>query len=292
MVRGRLVAVNGAALDVDSYAKQDRRLAEREFNLSYAAELPGHNQIAAGHWFTREELAGGALSVEEGIARRLGWRIGDRLTWQVAGENFTAPIVNIRKLDWDSMQINFFVIATPALLASAPASYVTSFTFLLRSLRSLIRCRQHFSNLTVIDMSAILRQAQTIVDRVVRAVQFVFAFALGAGLLVLYSALLATQDERQHEAALMRALGASRSQILAAQRAEFASLGLISGVPLLPERQESVGLYEHRFPFSLSSNGWVWAAGPLAGLVCVSLNAWAGARSALNHPPLLALREI
>jgi putative ABC transport system permease protein len=128
---------------------------------------------------------------------------------------------------------------------------------------------------------------------VVRAVQFVFAFALGAGILVLYSALLATQDERQHEAALMRALGASRAQILAAQRAEFALLGLISGV-LAAAGATGIGwaVASIVFHFPYHSNGWVWIAGPLAGLVCVSLNAWAGARSALNHPPLLALREI
>ena len=151
---------------------------------------------------------------------------------------------------------------------------------------------QRFSNFTIVDMSAILRQAQGVIDQVVKAVQLVFLFALGAGLLVLYSALLSTQDERQQEAALMRALGASRSQILASQRTEFAVLGLVSGV-LAAAGATGIGFVIAKFIFAFpyQMNGWIWLAGPLAGLACVSLNAWAGARATLKHPPLLALRE-
>jgi putative ABC transport system permease protein len=133
---------------------------------------------------------------------------------------------------------------------------------------------------------------KSILDQVVRAVQFVFLFALAAGIVVLYAALLATQDERMHEAALMRALGASRAQLLAAQRAEFLVLGLIAGV-LAAAGAVAIGwaVAEFVFHFSYRVNPWVWAAGPAAGLVCVGVNAWIGARRALNFPPLLALRE-
>jgi putative ABC transport system permease protein len=293
MVRGRLMAVNGQAISAESFEDaRTRRLVEREFNLSFGTRLPGHNQVTAGTWFTPEDARRGALSVEEGIARTLGVKVGDVLAWSVGGKTFSAPITNLRKLDWDSMQVNFFVIATPALLADFPASYITSFHLDREQGQAMNRLTQAFPNLTVVDMSAILRQALAVMEQVIRAVQFVFLFALVAGVLVLYAALLATQDERTHEAAVMRALGASRAQVAAAQRAEHLALGLVAGL-LAAVGASGIGfvLAWKVFQFDYQMNPWVWIAGPLAGLACVGLNAWLGTRRALSHPPILALRE-
>ena len=293
MVRGRYVARNGAALDVDQFEDRSRRLVEREFNLSYMDALPQHNHIVAGRRFSAEDLAQGALSVEEGIAQSLGWKLGDRLSWQVAGQTFIAPIVSIRKLDWDSMHVNFFVIATPSLLANAPTSYITSFHLDAAQAPFANRLSQRFPNVTVIDMSAIMSQLQGVMEQVIRAVQFVFLFALGAGVLVLYSALLSTQDERVQEAAVMRALGALRAQVLAAQRAEFIALGLIAGA-LAAAGATAIGyaIATLVFQFPYHANHWVWVVGPALGLACVAVNTYAGARAALSRPPLLTLREI
>jgi putative ABC transport system permease protein len=293
MIRGRLTERNGQPINVDDFQDRDRRMAEREFNLSYMALMQSSNELVEGKWFTREDMQSGALSVEQGLAKRVGWKLGDRLTWQIAGENFTAPITSIRKLDWDSMQVNFFVIASPGLFDRAPTSYITSFHLPEDKAALTGVISQRFSNLTVVDMSAIIRQAQGVITQVVKAVQFVFLFALAAGVLVLYAALLSTQHERQQEGALMRALGASRKQILAAQRVEFAVLGLLSGL-LAALGATAIGYLIAKvvFQFPYAVNHWVWLAGPVAGLVCVSLNAWAGARAALNHPPLMALRDV
>jgi putative ABC transport system permease protein len=292
MVRARYVALNGKPVDVESFEERERRLVEREFNLSFMAERPRHNLVVDGSWFGRAELENGALSVEEGIARSLGWKLGDTLTWQVAGERFSAPITSLRKLDWDSMQVNFFVITTPKLLAEFPASYITSFHLADAQAQFVNRLSKRFPNMTVIDTSAILRQVQALADKVIRAVQFVFLFALGAGVLVLYAALAATRDERVQEAAVMRALGASRAQVLAAQRAEFASLGLLAGL-LAAVGATAIGyvIATRGLQFEYRVNHWVWLAGPLLGLACVGLNAWAGARAALSRPPIMALRE-
>jgi len=293
MVRGRLMAVNGQPINAEQFEEpRTRRLVEREFTLSYLERLPGHNRVSAGRWFDAGDIAGGALSVEEGIAKTLGVKIGDVLTWQVGGRSFKAPITSLRKLDWDSMQVNFFVITTPALLRDFPASFITSFHVDRTQGQALNRLTAAFPNLTVVDMSAILRQALTVMEQVIRAVQFVFLFALVAGVLVLYAALLATQDERTHEAAVMRALGASRAQVAAAQRAEYLAMGLVAGL-LAAAGATGIGfvLSWKVFQFDYHMNPWVWIAGPLAGLVCVGLNAWLGARRALSHPPILALRE-
>ncbi len=290
MIRGRLMSLNGSPIKADDFAERDRRMAEREFNLSSMAALPDANEVVAGRWFARNDAA--SFSVEEGIARRLGWKLGDTLTWQVAGRDYSAPISSMRKLNWDSMRVNFFVIASPGLMDAAPTSFITSFHLPEASAAFANTVSQRFTNLTVIDMSAILKQAQSVIGQVVRAVQFVFLFALGAGVLVLYSALLSTQDERRKEAALMRSLGASRAQILSSQRAEFAVLGALAGL-LAALGATGIGwaIASQVFQFPYQVNHWVWLAGPLAGLACMALNAWSGARSALNHPPLLALRE-
>lgn len=293
MVRGRYVAKNGTPIDVQQFDERSRRMVEREFNLSYMDTMPGHNRIVSGRAFAPEDLAGGALSVEEGIARNLGWKIGDTLSWQVAGQTFIAPITSVRKVDWDSMQANFFVIATPPLLRNAPTSLITSFHLPGAQATFNGRLSQRFPNMTVVDMSAIMRQLQAVMDQVIRAVQFVFLFALGAGLLVLYAALLSTQDERMQEAAVMRALGATRAQVLSAQRAEFLALGLIAGA-LAAAGASAIGYaiaaFVFQFPYSL--NHWIWVAGPSLGVACVAINAIAGARSALGRPPILALREL
>lgn len=293
MVRGRYVAKNGAPIEAEQFDERNRRMVEREFNLSYMEAIPGHNRIVAGRRFAAGDIARGALSVEEGIAKSLDWKVGDLLTWQVAGQSLTAPVASVRKLDWDSMQVNFFVIATPGLLANAPTSFITSFHLPAGQAAFNNRLSQRFPNMTVVDMSAIMRQVQGVMDQVIRAVQFVFLFALGAGLLVLYSALLSTQDERVQEAAVMRSLGATRSQVLAAQRAEFIALGLIAGA-LAAAGATAIGYaiaaFVFQFPFHV--NHWIWIAGPAMGLACVAINAFAGARSALRRPPMVALREI
>ncbi|MBE0621644.1 MAG: FtsX-like permease family protein [Burkholderiales bacterium] len=292
MVRARLTAINGRAVGADDYTdERARRQIDREFNLSFMQTIPPGNQVTAGRWFTPEDYAQGAVSVEVWIAERLGIELGDRLSFSGGGASIDVPVTSVRKLDWDSMRPNFFFVTTPKALTAFPASYMSTFRVLDDPLFT-TRLTQAFPNLTVIDVSALMRQVNAMLDQVIRAVEFVFLFALVAGVLVLYAALLSTQDERRQEAALMRALGARRAQVAAAQRAEFFALGLVAGV-LASAGATAIGyvLAERVFQFPWQFNIAIWIAGPLAGLACVALNAWLGGRAALNHPPMLALRE-
>src|SRR5258705_537941 len=293
MVRARLVAINGKQVGAEDYSEERaKRQIEREFNLTYLAALPTDNKITEGAWFGPEDLARGAISVEHWIAERFGVRIGDTLEFVSAGRSFSGTVTNVRKLEWDSMRPNFFFITTPALLRGFPASYIASFHAPPGDALLTSRLSQAFPNLTVIDVGVILKQLQFVMDQLIGAVQLVFLFALGAGVLVLYAALLATQDERTHEAAVMRALGASRAQGLAAQRAEFAGLGAGRGL-LGSVGATAIGwtLATRVFQLDFIWNGWIWIAGPALGLACIVLNAWAGARAALSRPPMAALRE-
>ena len=294
MVRARLVAINGKPVGAEDFSEERaKRQIEREFNVTYLSALPADNQLTEGAWFGAEDIARGAISIERWIAERFGIRVGDTLEFLSAGRSFSAPVTSVRKLDWDSMRPNFFFITTPAMLESFPASYITSFHAPAGDALLTLRLSRAFPNLTVIDVSVILRQLQLVMDQLIAAVQLVFLFALGAGVLVLYAALLATQDERTHEAAVMRALGASRAQVLAAQRAEFAVIGAIAGL-LGALGATAIGwtLATRVFQLDFIWNGWVWLAGPALGLACIVLNAWAGARAALGRPPMAALREV
>ena len=290
MVRGRLIAVNGAPVSEASFEdERAKRLVEREFNLSYMERMPSHNVLTAGRWL---DPGKDELSVEEGIAQRLGWKLGDELTWMVGGESFKARVTSLRKLRWDSMKVNFFVITPPRTLANRPASFISAFRLPAGREDVVNELAARFPNLTVVDVGAAVRQLQAVVGQLITAVQFIFLFALAAGLLVLYSALVATEDERRREAAVMRVYGASRAQVAGSQRAEFLAMGALAGVlgtlgAAIIGQIVATKVFDIDLPPSLA----LLVAGPLAGLALLSLNAWLSSRKVLRASPALTLRD-
>ena len=189
---------------------------------------PSTTALTAGRWLdaARARAVGRA-----GHRRAPRLALGDELSWNVGGETVSARITSFRKLRWDSMKVNFFVIAPPRVLEGLPTSFVSAFRIEPGGEAVLNELSARFPNLTIVDVAAAVRQAQEVVDQLVSAVQFIFLFALGAGLLVLYSALVATEDERRREAAVMRVYGASRAQVTGAQRVEFLAMGALAGAP-------------------------------------------------------------
>ena len=218
--------------------------------------------------------------------------MGDELTFTVGNESFTARIGSERRLRWDSMRVNFFVIGPPLLVGRFPASYISAFRLEPGQETHMNELSARFPNLTVVDVGAAVRQAQGIMDKLINAVQIVFLFALGAGLLVLYSALVATEDERRREAAVMRVYGASRRQVTGSQRVEFLAMGLLAGV-LATAGAAAIGqlLARRVFELDLPPSPAIWIVGPLAGLLLLSLNAWLSARKVLSASPALTLRD-
>lgn len=229
MVRGRLVSINGVPVLPQNYADdRARRLVEREFNLSSRNDLPAGNAVVAGRW----PAEGGAMqfSVEKGLADTLGLKLADELAFEVAGQQFAGAITSLRKLDWDSMRVNFFVIAPEGTLAGQPTSYITSFHLPAGSEAVVSDLVRQFPNITVIDVAALVRQLQATLDQVIRAVQLVFLFSLLAGLVVLYAAIEASSGERSHDLAVLRALGGQQRQLRQVVLAEFIVLGLLAGL--------------------------------------------------------------
>jgi putative ABC transport system permease protein len=290
MVRGRLVKLNGKAVGPENYTDdRAQRLVDREFNLSYMKDAPGHNRITAGTWFRD---GADELSLEEGIAKTLGIALGDELTFDIAGQTVTARATSLRKVSWDSMRANFFVLMPPSLLADKPASFISAFHLPEGKAALTGDLLREFPNLTVIDTTAVFRQVQAVLDQVIAAVEFLFIFTLAAGVLVLYSALASSRDERVREAGLLRALGASRNQLSRAQLAELACVGALAGL-LAAIGASAIGwaLAKFAFEFEYTVSPWVFVAGIGGGALCALAGGYLGLRGVLKTPPLATLRE-
>ncbi|MET3130502.1 putative ABC transport system permease protein [Oxalobacteraceae bacterium GrIS 1.11] len=293
MIRGRLIAVNGAPLTPATY--QDERaksLAEREFNLSSMAQMQEQNTIVAGRWFQDRPGAPGEASVEEGLAKTLRLKLGDKMRFDIAGQTVEVTVTSLRKLEWGSMRVNFFVILNPGALADAPQTWITAFHVPPQQAALGDALTRAFPNLTVLDVGGVLKQIQAVLDQVVTAVEFLFAFTLASGVLVLYAALMGSQDERTREAGLLRALGATRRQLARAQLIEFTLVGALAGL-LAASGAAAMGwalaTYEFKFDWRFASG--VWLAGVLAGTLCAMAGGWLGLRNVLRQPPLQTLRE-
>lgn len=291
MVRGRLAAINDQAVQAQDYPEErTRRLVEREFNLSWAAQPRADYRLTAGQWWQAGQ-AQDQLSVEEGIAKTLNIKLGDRLSYDIAGTQVQGRVTSLRKVQWDGMQVNFFVIAPPALLQTQPATYITSFHLPVGQEALLNQLLRQFPNLTVIDVAAIIGDVRMIMDQVSDAVSFVFLFTLLAGLVVLYAAVLATRHERLYEAAVMRTLGARSRQLALAQWIEFATLGTISGVLAATGASISAWvLAEQVLHIPYAFNTWVWVIGVAGGAGGITLAGLVATRSVLRAPPLGVLR--
>ncbi|WP_228893587.1 ABC transporter permease [Pseudoduganella aquatica] len=295
MIRGRLIAVNGAAITAATYTDERARgLADREFNLSTMNAMQEGNRIAAGQWFNDAALPAGAAeaSVEEGIAKTLRLKLGDTMRFDIAGSPVEAKITSLRKLEWGSMRVNFFVIINPKAMADAPQSWITAFHLPKEQAALGNALTRDYPNLTIVDVGSVLRQVQAVLDQVIMAVEFLFAFTLLSGVLVLYAALMGSQDERTREAGLLRALGATRKQLSQAQLIEFTLVGALAGL-LAASGAAAMGwgLATYQFKFEWAFNPGVWLAGLAVGALCAIAGGWLGLRGVLSKPPLQTLRE-
>ncbi len=294
MVRGRLTSINGRLVLPDSYSSaRAKRLVKREFNLSWANEMRSDNQIIEGKWWQSGDAGKAVLSMEEGVAKAIGVKLGDRLDFDVAGSNFSAVVNSIRKVDWDSFRVNFFAVTPPGVLEKYPTSYITSFYLPQSQMDMMNQLVIAFPNFLVIDVATIITQVQKVIEQVTKAIEFVFLFTLLAGIIVLYAAVISTQDERIYEAAIFRTLGAKSSQLISAWTVEFVILGGLSGL-FASMGASALGYVIGKYTLNLSYtfNVWIWLIGLFAGILGVMVAGMMGTRSALISPPIIVLRRI
>ncbi|MGQ0587704.1 MAG: ABC transporter permease [Gammaproteobacteria bacterium] len=232
MARGRLTHLKGEPITADTFDDPEtQRWINRDFNLSWSDTLTDDNEVVAGQWWGEAGRGQAWLSADEFAVERLELKLGDTLTLDFAGESVELTVHNLRTVKWESFRPNFFLLVPPGVLEDrAAAQWLTSF-YLPADRRGLLReLIRAFPNVTVLDVDSMMNQVRSIMDRIVRAVEFIFLFTLAAGLTVLLAAIEGTRDERVREAGLLRALGARASVVTRGLVAEYAVLGLLAGI--------------------------------------------------------------
>jgi putative ABC transport system permease protein len=294
MIRGRLVEKNGQAINAEMFAEERaKRLVSREFNLSSAAVMQADNKLLQGRWWRADERAAPLVSLEFDIAEVLKVKLGDTLTYDIAGNRITLAVASIRKVEWDSMRANFFAVTPPETLKAFSASYMTAFYLPKNQDNALNTMLQQFPNFTVIDVASVMNQVRDIMSKLATAVSFVFGFCVLAGLIVLYAALVATRASRLQEATLLRVLGASRRQVKLTMLIEFASIAAVASViAIIVASALSYYLsyfvldipYTFNLPLALGVS--------LTAFVLIPLAAWIVIRGYLNVAPKQLLNSI
>lgn len=293
MVRGRLSAINGETITADTFTdERARNTVERELNLSFADTLPTHNTVAVGSWFD-ETPAKAEVSVEDGVAERLGIGLGDKLTFDIAGTPLTAEITSIRELRWDSMEVNFFMVFPTEVLQSFPQTWITSVSLqddkAIPVSRELVR---EYPNLTVLDTELVITQLRKILGQVGQAVQFVFLFTVAAGGLVVVACVMTGARVRTREAAIYRAMGASTAQLQRAAWLELSVLGALAGlVAAIAAQGLGWGVAHFVFEFEYFLSPLHIVAGVVAGaVVSVLFGAWS-VNKVCRAPVMQTLRQ-
>jgi putative ABC transport system permease protein len=288
MIRGRLIAINGRPVE-ESHATDN--FATREQNLTWAAELGEDNRIIAGRWWSAADAGRPLVSLASEFQEALELKVGDHLTFDIAGETREVTVASIRKVKWDTFQPNFFIVFAPGVLDAMAGTYLTSAYFAPGAARSLAQLAHRFPSVSIFDIDELLTQVRAVLDKAALAVQSVFAFTLLAGLTVLLAAVQSSRDERRYESAMLRTLGARRGTVVQGVLAEFVTLGSLSG--LLAALGASLAAYylttqwlELHYVFELLP----WIEGVLGGALLVATGGWLATRSVIDQPPLKTLR--
>ena len=293
LVRARMTTINGQDVTQMTFEDpQGSEWARRDANLSWIDVLQEDNRIVEGRFWhsgTRES----EVSVEQDFAQELGLALGDEVAFDIAGETASAKVTSLRTVEWDSFSPNFFMVFTPAVLDSFPATFITSLYADDSDQDDMLDLMRAFPSVTAIDLDALLGQVRDMMDKAALAVQAVFIFTLLAGLTVLWAAVQSSHDERRYESAMLRTLGASKKRVLMGVATEFIALGLLAGI-LAASGASLAGylLAENLFELEYHFSFTLWLAGPLAGMVLVGLSGMAASWRVITHAPLGVLRGV
>lgn len=297
MIRGRVTAVNG--IDAETWEAEhgrgelgDSPRLRSSRNLTWSAGMPADNRVVAGEWWAPDDDRAMA-SLEDDYARDLGLSIGDVLSFDVAGDTLDVEVTSLRRLDWESMRPNFFIIFSPGALEQYPATYMTSFHLETDQKRFLSQLLARFRTVTVIEVDALIAQVQSIIARVTQAVELVLGLVLASGCLVLIASIHASRDARLSEHALIRTLGGTRRLIAGSLAVEFATLGLFAGIVAVVGAEVTVLLLQTQvFDLGAGVHPWLWLAGPLIGALLILAVGISGTRSLVSAPPITVLRGL
>ena len=292
MTRGRIFSVNAETLPEWEEVEGDDAPRQREANFTWSDELPAGNVLVSGDWWEPADTTSW-VSLEEDFAAGIGATVGDRLSMRIGADTFDAEVRSIRKVDWQSMRPNFFVVFPRAVLERYPGMYMTSFRLLPTQKPVLNELVRELPTVTVIELDIVIKEMRSVVDQVARALELVLAVILVAGSLVLISGVRSSLDARLKESALMRALGARQRLVLGTLWIEFLVLGGLAGaLASVGAEVAAWGLQTRVFDMTWAPTVTMWWLGPTVGAVIVgALGVWS-CRRVVRVPPIQLLREV
>ena len=270
IVRARLTQINGQATE----GNKDEAL-NRELNLTWSRERPDHNPLVAGSWPPKA----GEVSIEEGLAQRLGVKLGDSVPFTGDTQDFSAKVSSVRKVDWESLRPNFFFIFPQGALDGQPQSWLTSFRW-DNGNGMLTQLNREFPTVSLLDIGAILQQIGQVLTQVSRALEVMVILVTACGVLLLLAQVQVGMRQRYQELVVWRTLGAGKSLLRTTLWAEFALLGVVSGVVAAIGAEVALALLQSKiFDFPWSPDWRLWVMLPLCGAILLSLcGGWLGLR--------------
>ncbi|WP_410955201.1 putative ABC transporter permease subunit YbbP [Raoultella planticola] len=270
IVRARLTQINGQAAENN----KDEAL-NRELNLTWRSERPDHNPLVAGSWPPKA----GEVSIEERLAQRLGVKPGDSVTFTGDTQDFSAKVSSVRKVDWESLRPNFFFIFPPGALDGQPQSWLTSFRW-DNGNTLLTQLNREFPTVSLLDIGAILRQVGQVLTQVSRALEVMVVLVTACGILLLLAQVQVGMRQRYQELVVWRTLGAGKSLLRTTLWAEFALLGVVSGVVAAIGAEVALAMLQTKvFDFPWTPDWRLWVMLPLCGALLLSLcGGWLGLR--------------
>lgn len=243
MVRARLLAINGEPIAAGQAPapgargfRDAARLSTRTYNLTYQQELHTTETIVAGRAFSGSWDERGKepaeISVETDFAGRLGLGLGDTLRFDVQGVPVEGRIVNLREVDWTSLQPNFFVSFQPGVLEAAPSVFLASVPSLPREERERLQASivEEFPNVSMIDVTRGVERALGLLTQLQWAVSATAWTALAVGLALIFAIARDEADQRRWDLNLAKILGARHSLLRTSIAIEFAALGAVSAL--------------------------------------------------------------
>lgn len=290
MVRGRLSEINGR--QATELFNESVGEVYRELNLSWAKGLPPDNTIIQGEWPGKLQDSDVPVSIEQGLAKRLHVQLGDKLAFTIGEARFIAYIASIRALDWDKMTPNFFFLFPPGVLESYSATWMTSLHRTKQQEATLGHLLRHYPSVTAYPVDDLITRIQTIVERASLAVELILLLVLIAGLLVLLTCLRASIDQRLHESALLRTLGAGKQLILGSLAIEFIFIGLAAGILAASGAELTAWALQTRlFRMEFVAHPLLWIAVPALSTTLIGLVGTAFCCRVVIVPPITILRE-
>jgi len=293
LVRARLTKINQTVVSAQDFADPvGQQMVQRAANLTWREQPDNDNKVIAGQWWNDTNDDINQVSVEQDYAHHLGIELGDVLTYQVSDREIDLKITNLRTVSWDSFKPNFFLVTPPAILRDAPASYIASVFVPDNNSAFFTTMLREFPNVTDLDVGVLLTQVRRLLERLNQALEFIFLFTLGAGILVLYVSIYTSYDERRREMALLRTVGAQGKSLRQALLVEFGALGLLAGIiGAFGASITGYAVAEGVFQLDYFPQPSVWLAGLVSGIVLVATAGILMTRRLSVTPPWVVLRE-